>query len=624
LTPLRVLIVSWRDLDHPFAGGSEVLIARLAEGLGERGHDVTLLASGARTPTGQYRTVDAGGRLTQYLTDPLRARRLGRFDVVVDVCNGVPFFAPLWSRAPTVALVNHIHFGMWREWFSPWVSLVGSTIETKVMPSLYRSRSVVAVSDSTARALVSLGMPAANITVVHNGVDVADIGERTVRRADEPTFLAVGRLVPHKRFDLLLRAWARVQPITGGRLLLAGEGPLRDELAADLPPSTELLGRVTDEERRSLMEAAWFLVQPSRLEGWGLVVMEAAAASTPTLGFWAPGTSDAVVHGESGILVHTEAELVEEWLRLAQDPLARQMLSKGAAERARHFSWERSITDFEAVLRRAAAGATPAGSPDRMRSIDSSHATESPLAIGAPGREPMARRAFRGVRRSLGDNPAFLPVVLRASRSGPRGRITPETQLVVEGFPASGSTFAHFAVLHADPRASVTSPIHTPSQLKRAVRRGKPALLIVRAPEDAVASLAIAAPQIAVTSHLFDYVHYHSELIPLLAHVVAATFDEVMTDFDQVLDAVNYRFGLQLARFDHTPQHAAEVFAEVSCDHDRQLKRDHPDGPTPAEDRREVKDLLRAELRRVEHATLYQEAVTVFSAVAAQSVTAPR
>ena len=175
------------------------------------------------------------------------------------------------------------------------------------MPRLYRSRSVVAVSDSTARALVSLGMPAANITVVHNGVDVADIGERTVSRADEPTFLAVGRLVPHKRFDLLLRAWAKVQPITGGRLLLAGEGPLRDDLAADLPPSTELLGRVTDEERRSLMEAAWFLVQPSRLEGWGLVVMEAAAASTPTLGFWAPGTSDAVVHGESGILVHTEA-----------------------------------------------------------------------------------------------------------------------------------------------------------------------------------------------------------------------------------------------------------------------------------------------------------------------------
>ena len=71
-----------------------------------------------------------------------------------------------------------------------------------------------------------------------------------------------------------------------------------------------------------------------------------------------------------------------------------------------------------------------------------------------------------------------------------------------------------------------------------------------------------------------------------------------MTDFDQVLDAVNHRFGLQLARFDHTPQHAAEVFAEVSCDHDRQLKRDHTNGSPPAEGRRELKDLLRAELRR--------------------------
>ena len=205
MNPLRILFVSWRDLDDPLAGGSEVLVARLAAGLGDRGHEVTLLASGAHQPTGAYRTVDAGGRLLQYVTSPITARRLGPFDVVVDVCNGVPFFAPLWAGTPTVTLVNHIHFGMWREWFSPAVSLVGSTIETKVMPRVYRRRSMVAVSDSTARALISLGIPEENISIVHNGVDVTEIGDRTAR-ADEPTFVAVGRLVPHKRFDLLLRS----------------------------------------------------------------------------------------------------------------------------------------------------------------------------------------------------------------------------------------------------------------------------------------------------------------------------------------------------------------------------------------------------------------------------------
>ncbi len=844
------------------------MVDRLATGLHERGHEVTLLTAGPVVQNRPYRIVESSGRLRQYVTNPVTATRLGPHDVVVDVCNGVPFFTPAWTRTPVVLLVNHIHFGMWREWFSSPVALVGSSIETRLMPLLYRRRHVVAVSDSTAKALATLGIPADNISLVHNGVELATVGHRTTPRATEPTFLAVGRLVPHKRFDLLLRAWARVQPAVGGRLLVAGDGPERDALAADLPEGATLLGRVTEDEKRALMESAWLLVQPSRLEGWGLVVMEAAAAGTPTLGFWAPGTRDAVDHETSGVLVRTETQLVDEWIGLAKDHERRRVLAKGAVERAMAFSWERTVDDFEQVLERArreprpAARALPALVPSAQasrRSLRRSLATKAglfrlflsektnstpfylrladesvaalpyrlegrrvldlgsgagemtdalrraganavsvdlaeesllasqthdgracadgrtlpfpdgsfdgvvcsnmlehtpdpapilheiarvlapggwawvswtnwyspwggheivpfhylgpnlghrlwtrcfgavrknvpfdglwptfvsqvlkmaqahpalevrdvypryypsqrwvvrtpvlrelltwncvvlmerrphvpldpdpPLAVGAHGPRAAIRSALRRARQALGDHPVFLPILLRATPLGTSRRITNETELVIEGYPRSGNTFAHFAVLHAEPGAVVTSRVHTPSQVKLAVRRRTPTLLAIRQPLDAVTSTMVAAPHIEIRTLLLEYIHHYEQLIPHLDRVVVATFDEITEDFDEVIAVLNEQFSLGLRPFGHTPEHVEEVFAAIRAHHHEHWGDDQTRLPLPTDRLRAHKRRVRAEVLRAEHAALLHEAQTIYETVAARSVTSRR
>jgi glycosyltransferase involved in cell wall biosynthesis/SAM-dependent methyltransferase len=864
---MRILFLAWRDVAHPQAGGSEVLVDHLAGGLHDRGHEVVLLASGPLAAH-EYQTCEAGGRLSQYLRDPLTARRLGRFDVIVDVGNGVPFFTPLWTRTPTVLLVNHIHFGMWREWFSAPVSLLGSTIETKVMPQLYRNGPVVAVSESTARALQGIGIPRQRIHVVHNGVELAGVGARSASRAAEPTFLAVGRLVPHKRFDLLLRAWSKVHPEVGGRLLIVGEGHERPNLAAMLPEGAELLGFVSEDEKRRLMEEAWLLVQPSRLEGWGLVVMEAAAAGTPTLGFWSPGTRDAVEHGDTGVLVRTEAELIEEWIRLARDDEARRVLSKAAIERALHFSWERTVDDFERVLLGAAASprgfaldpddARPAAPPrrpkgtpwrtkvellglflrekhepgpfysrladdwvgsipyrvDGRRILDLGSGTgemaaalrragadvvavdldlapvgatdpsvgrscadgarlpfrdatfdgvvcsnmlehtpdpaailhevarvlapggwswvswtnwyspwggheivpfhylgprlglrawrrlfgevrtnvpfdglwptyisqvlqmvdreaafevrdvfpryypsqrwitripvlrelatwncvlmlerrpnvalepEPPLILGEPGVRAAVRRSLRWVRERLGDNPRYLPLLLRATPLGTTRRITSETELVIEGFPRSGNTFAHFAVLHAEPGAVVTSRVHAPAQVKAAVRQSTPVLITVREPLATIASAAVAAEHVPIRSLLLEYIHHYRQVVPLLDRVVIATFDDITTDFGAVMRALNERFGLGFREFRHTAVGEAEVFASIARHHHAHHGEDESSLPLPVASQRRRKERIKEEVLRPEYAALLQEAQTVYETLAARSgvVTAP-
>ncbi|OWY59982.1 glycosyl transferase, partial [cyanobacterium TDX16] len=198
------------------------------------------------------------------------------------------FFTPLWRRhGASLCLVNHVHTEHWAQWFTPPVAAFGRTLEARAVPRAYRGSLFVAVSPSTATALADLGVPADDVRIVYNGVDLPE--GPLLPSAPEPTFVALGRLVPHKRYDLLVRAWAQVQPTTGGRLVIAGEGPEAAAIEAMGVPGVELVGRVTEDEKHRLLSEAWALVHPASVEGWGLVVMEAAARGTPTLGFWAPG-----------------------------------------------------------------------------------------------------------------------------------------------------------------------------------------------------------------------------------------------------------------------------------------------------------------------------------------------
>lgn len=352
---MRIGFLVWRELDHPRAGGSEVLVDQLAAGLAARGHEVTLV-SGAPVGQRSYRTIDGGGTLDQFLRSPLNhARHLRDHDLVVDVVNGMAFFTPLWRRGASLCLVNHVHTEHWAQWFAPPVAAFGRTLEAKVVPRAYRGNLFVAVSPSTASALVDLGVAPDDVRIVYNGVDLP-AGEQP-GPAHEPTFVALGRLVPHKRYDLLVRAWSRVQPTTGGRLVIAGEGPEATAIEAMGVPGVELVGKVSEDDKHRLLSEAWALVHPASVEGWGLVVMEAAARATPTLGFWAPGVRDSVVHDETGLLVETEDELVQRWIELAADEELRFKLGAGARRRAEEFTWDQTVAGFEAVADEAVARA---------------------------------------------------------------------------------------------------------------------------------------------------------------------------------------------------------------------------------------------------------------------------
>jgi len=389
---MRIVFNAWRDTLHALAGGSEVMIDRVARGLHDRGHEVELRV-GRPIATHDYAVRDGGGRFGQYLSSPATYARHHRgADLVVDIANGMTFYTPLWRREPTICFVHHVHTEQWSQWFPAPIAAVGRTLERHVMPRAYRRCLFVTVSDSSAEALIDLGVDPGRIRIVPNGVEM---GPEHPRKAPEPTFLALGRLVPHKQFHLMAEAWRDVQPVTGGRLLLIGEGPEHDRIAAVDAPGLELLGRVSDAERDRLLAEAWLLVHPSMLEGWGLVVMEAAANSTPTIGFDAPGVRDSVVHTETGMLARNTAELVEFWTELGLDHDLRRKLGAGARDRAQQFSWDNTIDQFEAVMEEAVSEHGRRSLHTVGHTASGTVSTEAPASgpAAAAGVEPMASKA---------------------------------------------------------------------------------------------------------------------------------------------------------------------------------------------------------------------------------------
>jgi hypothetical protein len=123
-----------------------------------------------------------------------------------------------------------------------------------------------------------------------------------------------------------------------------------------------------------------------------------------------------------------------------------------------------------------------------------------------------------------------------------------DTGLVIEGFPRSANSFSVFAFLNSGAgEMSLAHHVHSPSQIILAAKYRIPAILLVRAPEDAViAGLAKIATHTA-PDLLRAYALYYESLLPLREHYVIAPFETVTADVGCIVSAVNRRFGTSFA-----------------------------------------------------------------------------
>ncbi len=353
----RVGAFAWRDLEDSEAGGSELFISRVLEVWATAGLDITLrtsLVQGRAMDTRRagYRVVRRSGRLGVFprvIAGQILRRGGPRADAVLEAWNGIPFATPLWFKGPRVTVLHHVHEDMWPLALPGMLAKVGWFVEGTVAPPWYRHTPIVTNSISSRDEIVArLGIPADHISIAPPGVDVRWRPDGNAAKASAPTIVAVGRLVPHKHFDELIRLAAQVRrSIPDLQLVIVGEGYERPRLeamaqAVDGSSWISLPGRVDDEELADLYRQAWVVAATSTAEGFGMTLTEAAACGTPSVATNVAGHRDAVVGGQSGLLCDTPAEMADALETVLSDPGLRERLARGAEARAAELTWERA------------------------------------------------------------------------------------------------------------------------------------------------------------------------------------------------------------------------------------------------------------------------------------------
>lgn len=191
--------------------------------------------------------------------------------------------------------------------------------------------------------------------VVFNGVNVEEFTEASPYTHKRPYLFAIGRLVPQKGFDVLLRAFAQAG-LDSHDLLIAGEGPEKESLEklsrkSGLGERVQFLGRVVHDKVPALFKGCDFFVLPSREEPFGIVNVEAMAAGKAVVAARVGGVPEILVHGENGLLVEKEdvKGLAKAITSLCCDRFERERLGENSYQRAQGFSWTAIASQYLAA-----------------------------------------------------------------------------------------------------------------------------------------------------------------------------------------------------------------------------------------------------------------------------------
>lgn len=363
---MKILIYNWKDLRHPEVGGAEIITHELAKRLVKQGHEVTWFCrsfpgGNAEDSYGGIRIVRRGNLLSTYFHGWRYYRSLARKpDLVIDMVNTLAWQTPLYARqSKVIAYVNQLA----REVFFYQLHwpIAGFAYQLEPLQfAPYRNVPFVCYANSTKQDLAKLGIPGRKIAVFTLGLDHGRYAPG--KKSPTPLFVTLGRLVKMKRNDLVVKGMASVvKTLPESKLVIIGDGPEKpalERLVSKLKLGEHVtiadqdvwfFGKNFKDQKAKLLQRAWALVIPSVKEGWGMVVTEAAACGTPSIGTAVTGLQDSIKHGKTGLVVSihpSPAELAEAMLRIAQDMRLRGRLSRNALAFAKTLDWDRSFRSF--------------------------------------------------------------------------------------------------------------------------------------------------------------------------------------------------------------------------------------------------------------------------------------
>lgn len=218
---------------------------------------------------------------------------------------------------------------------------------------------IIAVSNYTAQSIIKeYHISSKKVEIIPNAVDTKKfnlkIDDYEMRKKwnilSEPVLLSVGRLDYHKGIEYLVKSFSKiVNDIPDAKLLIVGEGPLKNHILSlvhklNLRKSVTLVGRVDEEDIPKVYAASNLVVLPSLMEGFGIVLLEAMASGKPCVATRVGGVEDAVINGETGLLVPSADSYAlyhAIYTLLTDGKLSKEFGTAGRKRVEEYFTWDK-------------------------------------------------------------------------------------------------------------------------------------------------------------------------------------------------------------------------------------------------------------------------------------------
>lgn len=361
---MNILIFSWRGPGHPNAGGAEISTHEHAKGWVRAGHMVTLFTSsylGAK----KKETIDdvniirSGSQILEVHLNAFKWYIWGKhpkFDLVIDQFHGIPFFTPLYVRFKKLAFIHEVTKEVWS--LNPWPwpfnlipALIGTLMEPLVFKLFYKKIPFMTVSESTKKDLVDWGISGSQVTVIHNGIN-RHLFKSIPNKEEQKTLIYLGALAKDKGIEDALLIFSQIKIFKNWQFWVVGRtnqmylNLLKSQSRKlGLEGKIKFWGFVNESKKFELLAKAHIVVNPSVREGWGLVVIEAAAVGTPTAAFNVPGLRESIVKGKTGILADENIveDLVAKIIKLLADKKEYNRICRNAMIWSKKFSWDKTV-----------------------------------------------------------------------------------------------------------------------------------------------------------------------------------------------------------------------------------------------------------------------------------------
>jgi glycosyltransferase involved in cell wall biosynthesis len=358
----KILLINWRDIKNPEAGGAEMYYHEIFKRLVSKGYQITVLAhSFDGAPREEIvdglRTIRIGTKLLFNFSAVLYVNKhQHEYDCIIEDLNKIPFLTPLYTKKKRLHLVMHFFKGsIFHEAFFPLALYV--YVMERCVSFFYKKEKFVAISGSTRDETVDFGIDAKNIEIVEPGIDTSFF-KPTQPKSDPPVISYVGRLMKYKNVQFIIQALPELRKLVPGVVFeIGGTGDYKDELLRiakneGVADAVKFLGRITEEEKRDMLSRSTLFVNPSLKEGWGINNIEANLCKTISLSNNVPGLKDSVIDNVTGLLY--ENGNIDDFCRKAysvfSDEKLLRKLEDQAYKRALSLDWDAIAEKMGKVL----------------------------------------------------------------------------------------------------------------------------------------------------------------------------------------------------------------------------------------------------------------------------------